>query len=177
MLEEFGETLVVNWGSAQRIRESDDASESGLGHSDKVVSSAYETAFVGSPNRIAPEGAKARSDGIDQASDIYLLGATLYEILTGRPPRQGSSSGELIDLAVHARPTAPRKVNPRVPRSLQAICLKAMSYDKEDRYQSSLALAEDVERYLAGQPTIAYREPLLIRALRTIGRRWTGLSH
>ncbi|HEX2473923.1 MAG TPA: serine/threonine-protein kinase [Lacipirellulaceae bacterium] len=121
--------------------------------------------------KLAPEGAKGRADGIDEASDIYLLGATLYQILTGRPPRQGSSSGELIDLAVHAQPAPPRKVNSRVPRPLQAICLKAMSYDKKDRYQTPLALAEDVERYLAGQPTIAYREPLLKRALRWIGRR------
>ncbi len=116
---------------------------------------------------------KECSDGIDEASDIYSLGATLYEILTGRPPRQGSSSGELIDLAVHARPTPPRKVNSRVPRPLEAICLKAMSYDKQDRFQTPLALAEDIERYLAGQPTIAYREPLLTRALRWVRCRWT----
>ncbi len=137
MLGEFGETLVLNWGSA----------------------------------KLAPDGAKGRADGVDEASDIYLLGATLYEILTGRPPRQGSSSGELIDLAVHAHPALPRKVNSRVSRRLEAICLKAMSYDKKDRYQTPLALAEDVERYLAGQPAIAYREPLLKRALRWIGRR------
>ncbi len=175
MLEEFGGTLVVNWGSAMRVSQSDEARDSGLRHSGKVVSSATDRALVGSPPSIAPKDVKECSDGIDEASDIYSLGATLYEILTGRPPRQGSSSGELIDLAVHARPTPPRKVHSRIPRPLEAMCLKAMSYDKQDRYQTPLALAEDIERYLAGQPTIAYREPLLTRALRWVRCRWTRL--
>ncbi len=124
---------------------------------------------------MSPEGAAGHPDAVDQSSDVYLLGATLYEILTAKPPRQGSSSWELIDLARHGRPTSPRKLDPRIPRPLEAICLKAMAFQKQDRYETPLALAEDVQRFLADQPTLAFQEPLLTRFGRWARRHRRGI--
>ena len=103
-------------------------------------------------------------------SDVYLLGATLYQILTAKPPRQGSSQQELIDSAHKDRPIIPRQVDPRIPRALEAICLKAMAYRKEDRYDNPISLAEDIQRFLAGEPTSVYKEPWWVQLGRWMHR-------
>ncbi len=100
----------------------------------------------------------------------------MYEILTGRPPRQGSSEWELLDLARTSRPIAPRKLDPRVPRALDAICLKAISFHKRDRYVTALALADDMQRFLSGEPTSAYRERWTERTARWLRRHRRGLA-
>jgi serine/threonine protein kinase len=171
MLGPYGETLVVDWRLAKRVGRPAEVRGSGVRASDGGPLAKQDGARVGSASYAGREGTEGSTDTVDQASDVYLLGATLYEILTARPPRQASSSWELIDLALHSQPTAPRKIDSRVPRPLEAICLKAMSYDKQNRYESPLAIAEDIERYLAGQPTVAYREPLWQRVLRWMRRR------
>jgi serine/threonine-protein kinase len=170
MLGPYGETLVVNWRLAKRVGRPAQLGGSVVRPSDGGPMATQNGATAGSPNCAAPEDNEGSTQTVDQSSDVYLLGATLYEILTARPPRQASSSWELIDLALHSQPTAPRKIDARVPRPLEAICLKAMSYDKQNRYESPSAIAEEIERYLAGQPTVAYREPLWQRALRWMRR-------
>jgi tetratricopeptide (TPR) repeat protein len=151
-----------------------------LGHSvvrlsGGASSATQDGAIVGSPYYMSPEGAQHGAEAIDRTSDVYLLGATLYEMLTGKPPRQGSSQSELIDLARTCRPAPPRKVDGSVPKALSAICMKAMAFAKEERYATPMALAEDIERHLAGGPTSAYREPFLTRSARWIRRHRRGL--
>jgi eukaryotic-like serine/threonine-protein kinase len=176
MLGPYGETLVVDWGLAKLIDQAEAVRGSDMRLGGKGSAETRNRATAGAPHSLAPDGAEGCPDAVDQASDVYLLGATLYEILTARPPRRSSSSWELIDLALHSRPTTPRKIDARVPRPLEAICLKAMSYNKQDRYETSIALAEDIERYLADQPTLAYREPLLKRVKRWTRRHRRGIS-
>ncbi len=160
MLGPYGETLVVDWGLAKVLGQPDQPASTSVRLSGGASSSATQDgAIVGSPYYMAPEGAERGADAIDHLSDVYLLGATLYQILTAKPPRQGSSQQELIDLARKGRPIIPRQVDPRIPRTLEAICLKAMAYRKEDRYDNPISLAEDIQRFLAGEPTSVYKEP------------------
>lgn len=168
MLGSFGETLVVDWGLAKVIGQAEAPRASGVYLSASGSTATQDGAIVGSPYYMSPEGAEGHPEAVDQTSDVYLLGATLYDVLTNRPPRHGSSNWELIDLARHSRPTNPRSVNVHIPPAIEAICLKAMSFRKQDRYATPLELAADMERYLAGAPVSAYREPLSTRAW-----RWT----
>lgn len=175
MLGPFGETLVVDWGLAKVIGQAEAPRASGVYLSTSGSTATQDGAIVGSPYYMSPEGAEGHPEAVDQTSDVYLLGATLYEVLTNRPPRHGSSNWELIDLARHSRPTNPRSVNGHIPRAIEAICLKAMSFRKQDRYATPLDLAADVERYLAGAPVAAYREPLSKRAWRWVLRHRRGI--
>src|SRR5207253_10739429 len=130
-----------------------------------------EGSVLGSPSYMAPEVAAGLTAEVDFRSDVYLLGATLYEILTGAVPRKADTVMELIRLAQHDPPVAPRRLNPHVPRALEAICLKAMARRKEDRYQTALELADDVQRFVAGEAVSAYREGFVTRAWRWGARR------
>lgn len=168
MLGPFGETVVLDWGLAKLIGEPEQPENISYV---RVSSSGGSTetqdgAIVGSLAYLAPEVADGRIQEVDERTDVYLLGATLYEILTGRLPREGSSPMELIELARTVTPAPPRRIDPGIPRPLEAICLKAMSRRVEDRYQSALQVAEDVQRYLAGEAVSAYRESLLERSWR-----------
>jgi tetratricopeptide (TPR) repeat protein/tRNA A-37 threonylcarbamoyl transferase component Bud32 len=161
MLGPFGETVLLDWGLAKVMGQPDHPAEPGVVESVKLTGESTETragAIMGSPSYMSPEVAAGLNTEIDQRSDIYLLGATLYEIITGRLPREDSSVLRVLELARNHVPEAPRKVKRDLPRPLEAICLKAMAPRKEDRYQTAQALAEDMERYLAGEPVSAYRE-------------------
>src|SRR5262249_12052116 len=104
------------------------------------------------------------------ASDIYSLGATLYALLTGRSPVTKTDVREALEQVRYGSIPSPHAVNPQVPAALEAICLKAMARQSEDRYPSALALAAEVEHWLADELVRAYREPLLARLGRW-GRR------
>jgi tetratricopeptide (TPR) repeat protein len=171
MLGRYGETLVLDWGLAKARNRPD--SPSGPTSVHLVYGDSTKTqagSVIGSPPYMAPEVAEGASEAADERTDIYLLGATLYEILTGRAPRQGNSRDELIEMARSVVPAAPRQINGQIPRALEAICLKAMARRKPDRYAAVAELAEDVQRYLAGEPVSAYREGVLGRAWRWVKR-------
>lgn len=183
MVGDFGETLLLDWGLAKVIGQPELESTDFTMPDDAPAAALKEYSFVrvtvstetsatmagsvkGTPGYISPEGAEGLNEQVDDKSDIYLLGATLYHILAGQAPRQGKTILELITKARKESPPAARTVNPSIPRPLEAIMLKAMAFKKEDRYPTALALAEDVQRYLAGEPVSAYRESLLERAWR-----------
>jgi serine/threonine protein kinase/tetratricopeptide (TPR) repeat protein len=178
MLGAFGETVVLDWGLAKFTNQPGPAeipasnSPALSGHSTHHT---QDGSILGSPLYMPPEMAEGHIVDCDQRTDVYLLGATLYEILTGRPPRQGASRDELLELARTSPPVPPRKLAPQTPRALEAICLKAMSRGRGRRYGTALALADDIQRFLAGEPVEAYPEPWWMRTRRFVRRHRRGL--
>jgi serine/threonine protein kinase/tetratricopeptide (TPR) repeat protein len=104
--------------------------------------------FVGTPAYMSPEQITAGRTPLDQRTDIYSLGATLYELLTLQPPFMGERRDQVLAQILHKEPKSPRKVNPKVPVDLETICLKAMEKDPDRRYQTAGAMAEDLRRYV-----------------------------
>ena len=168
MLGPFGEALVLDWGMAKVLNQPE------LAPGVEPVQPSYASGsgetqvgtVMGSPVYMAPEMAEGLAAEADERTDVYLLGATLYHVLTGRAPRQGTSYSEVTELARTTPPAPPRRVKADVPRALEAVCQKAMAYRAKDRYAGVLELAADLERYLAGAPVSAYREPPAVRAWR-----------
>jgi serine/threonine-protein kinase len=168
----YGETLVVDWGLAKPTGRSDP----GAGERTLMPSSAsgsMETlpgSALGTPAYMSPEQAAGELERLGPASDVYCLGATLYCLLTGRAPFEGDDVGGLLRAVQKGDFSPPRRLDPRIDRALEAVCMKAMALKPQDRYTSARALAEDVERWLADEPVTAWREPWTVRARRWIGR-------
>src|SRR5262249_52437434 len=131
-------------------------------------------AAVGTPAYMAPEQAAGRLDLLGPPSDIYSLGATLYSVLTGRTPFEGTDKGQLLQQVVQGSWQPAREVNPGTPAALDAICRKAMALKPADRHATALDLAADVEHWLADEPVTAYAEPMPARLGRW-GRRHKAL--
>ena len=115
-------------------------------------------AVLGTPAYMAPEQAAGKTHDIGPLSDVYALGVILHEMLTGRPPFQGATHAETLLKVIHEEPIAPSKVQPGVPRDLETICLQALAKEPGRRYASALALAQDLERFGAGEPILARRD-------------------
>jgi formylglycine-generating enzyme required for sulfatase activity len=181
MLGPYGETLVVDWGFAKRLRRGGAApgagEETAVPGSD-LGGSGEDTAAgraVGTPGYISPEAAAGRWDVVGPPTDIFSLGATLYAILTGRAPFQGSSKREVLDRALRGDfPPPPQGKN--IPLALLAIARKAMARRPEDRYDTALDLASEVERWLADEPVQAYPEGWPARLGRWVKRRRKPLA-
>jgi serine/threonine-protein kinase len=178
LLGPFGETLVVDWGLAKEVGDS----------ADPTGANGATTAFVsdggdrtgtgeaaGTPAYMSPEQAAGRWEEVGPSSDVYSLGATLYFLLTGKP----AFGGDLLDVLRQVQAgqfPRPREVRPAVSKALEAVCVKAMALRPADRYSTALALAEDVERWLADEPVTAHREPWTKRAARWARRHRTIVS-
>lgn len=179
MVGPFGEVLVMDWGLAKQIR----SQETGVRSQESTPHSISDTPVdllntasvdltvygraKGSPSFMSPEQARGEWDQVGPASDIYSLGSTLFYVLTGRVPYDGRTSAEVVAKVKEGTFAAARSVNGDVPAALDAICRKAMAFDPNDRYLTAGALADDVERWLADEPVLAWREPFMVR-----GHRW-----
>ncbi|MEY4180806.1 MAG: Serine/threonine-protein kinase PknD, partial [Planctomycetota bacterium] len=161
MLGEFGETLVVDWGMALLRSPPGEASSGAEIPNSRTEEEGGARILGGTPQYMSPEQAAGDERAIGPASDIYNLGATLYQLLTGRPAfPKASTPSVVLDAVQRADFAPPRQVCPTVPAVLQAVCLKAMAREPGDRYASARALSEDLERWLADEPVAAYREPM-----------------
>jgi WD40 repeat protein len=174
LLGKYGETLLMDWGLAKPLAESCEQptpNEELLrprGGSD--VEGTQMGSVLGTPAFMSPEQAAGRWDSLGPASDIYSLGATLYALLTGRSPFQGSQTVGVLEQVKRGAFPPPRQQAKEVPRALEAICLKAMALKPEDRYATALSLAADLEHWLADEPVSAWREPWAIGVRRWLGR-------
>src|SRR5436305_11079678 len=131
------------------------------------------TAALGTPSYMGPEQARADNAMLTRAADIYSLGAVLYQLLANRPPFFGATTYETVRLLLETEPRPPRLLNPKVDRDLSTICLKCLEKDPQRRYNSALALAEDLEHWLRHEPIRARRTGFVIRGTKWLQRNPT----
>ena len=172
-----GETLVVDWGLAKATGKGDPLAgermllpSSASGSSETMPGSA-----LGTPAYMSPEQAEGKLEALGPRSDVYSLGATLYSLLTGEPPVKGEVA-EVLRAVQRGDFRPPRSIDPTIDWAREAVCLKAMALRPEDRYGSCRALAEDIERWMADEPVLAWREPFTRRAGRWAGRHRTFMG-
>jgi len=126
--------------------------------------------ILGTPAYMSPEQAAGQQEQIGPRSDVYALGAVLYELLCGQPPFSGNM-GEVVLKVQSEEPTPLRKLAGPIHRDLETVCLKAMAKDPAERYASAAELAEDLERFHAGEPIKARRRSIAARLCRTVAKR------
>jgi tetratricopeptide (TPR) repeat protein len=143
-----GEPVLTDFGLAKDVGEGEDSGLTQAG------------AIMGTPSYMPPEQAAGDKDLIDRRADVYSLGATLYAMLTGRPPFEGTTILNTITKVVSQPVEPPRKLRPEIARDLEVICLACLAKDPVDRYATAKDLAEDLRRYLAHEPILA-RPPSL----------------
>lgn len=151
LVGEFGETMVIDWGLAKFVGEEDVAEPAISGSNAKLT---QVGSVVGTPAYMAPE--QAAGDRVDQAADVFALGALAYAVFTGRAPYDGGSSDELLQLARNAVFRPMRTRDPDIPPELDAIVAKAMAPRSEDRYPSAAEFTADLKRFQNGQTVAAY---------------------
>ena len=151
LLDGNGEPRVTDFGLAKRSADREGATLSGT--------------VLGTPAYMAPEQAAGRLDKIDGRTDVYGLGAVLYAMLTGKAPFAGETALAVMREVTDSPPTAPSKLNPKVPVALEVICLKCLEKNPENRYASAIDLAADLSRFLHGQPIMAKPASALMRAM------------
>src|SRR5947199_4858357 len=153
LLDRKGEPHLTDFGLARLVE------------TESTVTRTLEV--LGTPSYMAPEQAMGNNDALNSATDVYGLGAVLYQLLTGHPPFAGGTTYETIKLLLDTEPRQPRLWNPKIDRDLETICLKCLEKDPRRRYSSALALAEDLERWLKHEPILARRTGIFAR-----GRKW-----
>lgn len=156
LVDAAGEPHVTDFGLAKRVEADAGQTQSG--------------AIVGTPGYMAPEQARSEKQ-LTTAVDVYGLGAVMYELLTGRPPFQAATPLDTILKALDKDLVPPRKHNPRVDRDLETVCLKCLEKEAPKRYASAAAIADELDRWLNGEPILARRSGVAERAWKWTKRR------
>jgi tetratricopeptide (TPR) repeat protein len=148
---------ITDFGLAKQLHDSSGQTASG--------------AILGTPSYMAPEQAQGKTHEIGTLSDVYALGAILYECLTGRPPFKGATMVETLEQVRSVEVAPPTRLQPRCPRDLETVCLKCLQKEPTKRYPTAAALADDLKRFLDGEPIQARRVGSWERAARWVRRR------
>ena len=172
MVGSFGEVLVMDWGVAKLL---DAAERATRGRTEARAAETSAGTVVGTLSYMAPEQAEARADAISPRTDVYALGGLLYFLLARRPPFEGTAAEARTRGEASAPPIPPRRIEPSIPRPLEAVVARAMSADPAARYASAEDLAAEVARFLGGEPVQAYRERPWERAARIFARYRTPI--
>ena len=153
LLDQKGEPHLTDFGLARLVE------------SESTVTRTMEV--LGTPSYMAPEQAVGNNAAISSVTDVYGLGAVLYQLLTGHPPFAGGTTYETIKLLLDTEPRQPRLWNSKIDRDLSTTCLKCLEKDPKRRYSSALALGEDLERWLKHEPILARHTGVITR-----GKKW-----
>ncbi|MEN6457472.1 MAG: serine/threonine-protein kinase [Thermoguttaceae bacterium] len=161
LIDGDGEPYVTDFGLAKVFLPGSEATATGI--------------IAGTPSYMAPEQASGRRAAVGPATDVYSLGAILYELLTGVPPFKAETPLDTLMEVLSGDPPKPRKLNPRVPIGLELICLKCLSKEPADRYASAAALAGDLDRFARGE-SLAVRSPTIAQQFWSWTRRKPALA-
>jgi TolB-like protein/Tfp pilus assembly protein PilF len=153
LIDKNGEPHLTDFGLAQLVE------------AESTVTATLDV--LGTPSYMAPEQASGGITKVSKATDVYGLGAVLYQLVTGHPPFAGDTTYETIKLLLDTEPRPPRQLNAKVDRELSTICLKCLEKNPHRRYSSALALAEDLGHWLKHEPIQAHRTGAFAR-----GRKW-----
>ncbi|MHC4177657.1 MAG: protein kinase domain-containing protein, partial [Planctomycetota bacterium] len=151
LIDRDDQPRITDFGLARRVDADSDLTKSGQ--------------ILGSPSYMPPEQASGRLGDVGPRSDVYALGAVLYDLVTGRPPFRAETATDTLLNVLHSEPVSPRALNPRVPRDLETVCLKCLEKEPGRRYASAAGLSEELGRFLRG-------EPIHARPITTPGRIW-----
>ncbi len=162
MLDTEGKPFVMDFGLAKSLQTQSHLTLQGT--------------VVGTPSYMSPEQAEGMTSQVDKQSDVYSLGAVLYECLTGKPPFKGTSPIETLKMVVNDDVKPPSQMAPAVPKDLETIVLKALEKDKKRRYGSAKAMADDLEHFIRGKEIRAKRAPVGVKLARQIQRRWVPVA-
>jgi hypothetical protein len=157
LLDQNGNPRVTDLGLAKKVQ-----GDSGLTGSGQIM---------GTPSYMPPEQTGGQRGAVGPAADVYALGATLYALVTGRPPFQAATAMDTVIQVLSEEPVPPRRLNPSIPRDLETICLKCLEKEPGKRYPTAAVLGEDLRRYLDGEPIVARPVTRFERAIKWARRR------